>query len=100
MKDGGARLPAGLPLFQLLPGEEDLEEAVFHVNPDAVALFQKGDRPAHKGLGGDVADHEAPGAPEKRPSVRRATSGPRPSPTMALVTESISGMPGAPLGPT
>lgn len=38
--------------------------------------------------------------PEKRPSVRRATSGPRPSPTMALVTESISGIPGAPLGPT
>ena len=39
-------------------------------------------------------------APEKRPSVRRATLSPRPSPTSAAVTCSISRMPGPPFGPS
>ena len=39
-------------------------------------------------------------APEKRPSVSRATSSPRPSPTIAAVTWSISRMPGPPAGPS
>ena len=39
-------------------------------------------------------------APEKRPSVTSATWSPRPSPTMAAVTCSISRMPGPPAGPS
>ena len=39
-------------------------------------------------------------APEKRPSVSRATESPRPSPTIAAVTASISRMPGPPAGPS
>src|SRR5919199_1526983 len=39
-------------------------------------------------------------APEKRPSVRRATDSPKPSPTRAAVTPSISRIPGPPLGPS
>ena len=39
-------------------------------------------------------------APEKRPSVSSATLSPRPSPTSAAVTSSISRMPGPPLGPS
>ena len=39
-------------------------------------------------------------APEKRPSVRRATVSPRPWPTRAAVTPSISRMPGPPFGPS
>ena len=39
-------------------------------------------------------------APEKRPSVMRATSLSRPMPAMALVGLSISRMPGPPLGPS
>ncbi len=39
-------------------------------------------------------------APEKRPSVMSATLSPRPSPTRAAVTESISRMPGPPAGPS
>ena len=38
--------------------------------------------------------------PEKRPSVMRATSLPRPLPITAEVGESISRMPGPPLGPS
>ncbi len=39
-------------------------------------------------------------APEKRPSVTIATESPRPSPTIAAVTCSISRMPGPPFGPS
>ena len=39
-------------------------------------------------------------APEKRPSVTSATSLPRPWPTSAAVTASISRMPGPPAGPS
>ena len=39
-------------------------------------------------------------APENRPSVRSATSSPRPSPTSAAVTASISRIPGPPAGPS
>ena len=39
-------------------------------------------------------------APEKRPSVMRATLSPRPIPQMAEVGLSISRMPGPPLGPS
>ena len=39
-------------------------------------------------------------APEKRPSVSSATVSPRPSPTIAAVTASISRMPGPPAGPS
>ena len=39
-------------------------------------------------------------APEKRPSVTSATFVPRPRPTRAPPGESISGIPGAPLGPS
>ena len=39
-------------------------------------------------------------APLNRPSVTRATESPRPRPTIAEVIESISGMPGAPAGPS
>src|SRR5450759_431318 len=39
-------------------------------------------------------------APEKRPSVTRATVSPRPCPTSEAVTARISGMPGAPFGPS
>ena len=39
-------------------------------------------------------------APEKRPSVTSATWSPRPSPTIAAVTCSISRMPGPPAGPS
>ncbi len=38
--------------------------------------------------------------PEKRPSVIRATSWPSPAPMITDVGESISGMPGPPLGPS
>ena len=37
--------------------------------------------------------------PEKRPSVISATDSPSPAPMIAEVGASISGMPGAPLGP-
>ena len=39
-------------------------------------------------------------APEKRPSVSSATESPRPSPTSAAVTCSISRIPGPPFGPS
>src|SRR5579864_2463608 len=39
-------------------------------------------------------------APEKRPSVSSATESPKPAPTSAAVTCSISRMPGPPLGPS
>ena len=39
-------------------------------------------------------------APEKRPSVMSATESPRPWPTIAAVTASISRMPGPPDGPS
>ena len=39
-------------------------------------------------------------APEKRPSVSRATESPSPSPMIAAVTASISRMPGPPAGPS
>ena len=39
-------------------------------------------------------------APENRPSVSNATESPRPAPTMAAVTASISRMPGPPRGPS
>ena len=39
-------------------------------------------------------------APEKRPSVMSATESPRPAPTIAAVTPSISRMPGPPAGPS
>ena len=39
-------------------------------------------------------------APEKRPSVSSATLSPRPAPTIAPVTASISRMPGPPAGPS
>ena len=39
-------------------------------------------------------------APEKRPSVMSAQSLPSPTPTSAEVRLSISGIPGAPLGPS
>ena len=39
-------------------------------------------------------------APEKRPSVSSATLSPRPSPTSAAVTCSISRIPGPPFGPS
>jgi len=39
-------------------------------------------------------------APLKRPSVRSAIDSPKPSPTRAAVTPSISRMPGPPLGPS
>ncbi len=39
-------------------------------------------------------------APEKRPSVISATDSPRPSPTIAAVTDSISRIPGPPAGPS
>ena len=39
-------------------------------------------------------------APEKRPSVSRATDPPSPWPTSAAVTPSISRMPGPPFGPS
>ena len=39
-------------------------------------------------------------APENRPSVISATVSPRPAPTIAPVTPSISRMPGPPLGPS
>ena len=39
-------------------------------------------------------------APEKRPSVSRATDSPSPCPTSAAVTPSISRMPGPPRGPS
>ena len=39
-------------------------------------------------------------APENLPSVIRATDSPRPIPWMMDVGESISGIPGAPLGPS
>ncbi len=38
--------------------------------------------------------------PEKRPSVIKATSAPRPAPMMAEVGVSISGIPGPPFGPS
>ena len=39
-------------------------------------------------------------APEKRPSVISATVSPSPSPMIAPVTCSISGIPGPPAGPS
>ncbi|CRF96153.1 Uncharacterised protein [Streptococcus pneumoniae] len=39
-------------------------------------------------------------APEKRPSVIKATSFPNPLPTIEEVGASISGMPGPPFGPS
>ena len=39
-------------------------------------------------------------APLKRPSVTRTTDSPSPRPTIAEVIESISGIPGAPAGPS
>ena len=56
-------------------------------------------------LGVDFIEGGWPGsnprvAPEKRPSVSRATSSPSPSPTSAAVTASISRIPGPPAGPS
>ena len=39
-------------------------------------------------------------APEKRPSVIKATSLPKPRPTILEVGASISGIPGPPFGPS
>ena len=56
--------------------------------------------PPARGFRRHVAGHQPVRRPEKRPSVTSATESPRPAPTIAAVTPSISRMPGPPFGPS
>src|SRR3954452_9979631 len=49
------------PGGDLVVGEEDAQLARFDVELDRVAVAQRGDRPAPRGFGGDVPDHQAVG---------------------------------------
>ena len=80
--------------------ELDVEPPVRHVEDDGVAVADRGDRAAARASGATWPAMKPWVAPEKRPSVSSATSSPRPSPTIAAVTASISRMPGPPLGPS
>jgi len=86
--------------YRFFGGDVEGEFALFDVevmvSPSRTAAMA-----AHEGFGGYVAYHEAAGAPEKRPSVMRATvSLSAGMPLMAAVTASISRMPGPPRGPS
>src|SRR5215472_13755857 len=69
-----------------------VDRAVGDVHSDDVAVAERRQRTAHRRL--------RRVAPEKRPSVIRHTDSPRPCPTSAPVTCSISRMPGPPFGPS
>jgi len=59
---GVARLggfPGGFAFLYFGGGDFQRQEAFFRVDGDGVAIFDKGDRPAHVGLGGDVANDKA-----------------------------------------
>ena len=56
--------------FFLALHADDRQHAAGNIDADQIALFHQRDRPADSSLGADVADDRAP---EKRPSVMRAT---------------------------
>ena len=77
----------------------EVERLAVDVDDDRVAFLDERDRAAERRLRRDVTDIRPCVPPENRPSVSNATESPRPSPTSALVTASISCIPGPPPGP-
>ncbi len=88
-------------LGDLLVGERHVDAARVHVDRDLVAVraAPRSGRPV-TASGAMCAAMKPCVAPEKRPSVISATDSPRPSPTIAAVTASISRIPGPPAGPS
>ncbi len=94
------RRPPGHAALDLLVRNVEVEAAVLDVEDDRVAVADGRERAAADASGAMWPTIRPCVAPEKRPSVIRATSSPSPSPTSAAVTCSISRIPGPPAGPS
>ena len=97
---GGRNLPLRPAALDLGGVDVEVDGPGGHVDHDAVAVPDEGDRTAVDRFGRHVADAEAVG-PAGEPPVghERAVPAPRPAPFIAPVTASISRMPGRPWVP-
>ena len=80
VKSGLARLPCLGARLELSLRELDVERALHGIDGDDVAVAHMRDRAADGGLRTHMADAEAAGRSEKRPSVISATLPPMPCP--------------------
>ena len=74
------RLPCARALLQFAFRQLDVQRAFLGVDFDHVAVVQQPDGPAQRCFWPDVTDTKPRVAPEKRPSVMRATLSPIPCP--------------------
>ena len=70
------RLPGLPPRSEFLVIDQEIHEARTGIDPDAVSVVHKGQRAADERFRRDIADAHPRVAPEKRPSVMRATFSP------------------------
>lgn len=85
---------------QLLLGQCDGEFSFDTVNGDLISLPNESDGAAHLGFRCDMTDDKAVGTTGETTVSDQSHLFPSPFPTRIPVMESISGMPGPPLGPS
>jgi len=113
----GALLPFSLPLLLGVLVDKPIDAFLIGIKNNAITILDQSDWSAYLRLWDDMTCFRYSGiifcatrakdqpimkpllAPENRPSVINAVEFPNPAPIKAAVGPSISGIPGAPLGP-
>ncbi|VTQ04872.1 Uncharacterised protein [Sphingobacterium daejeonense] len=93
-------MPSRFAVSDFFVGYFQVDTVVDSVNLDDIIILYQSDQSSFVSFWSNMSYDEAMRSPEKRPSVIRATELPKPAPIINEVGFNISGIPGAPLGPS